>query len=245
MNLSSRSARMSAEAERLREMFADAAYDVTPSAVPLVAIEREGRRRRRRRRATVLGAACGALLVPLAVVGLRDGVPFGFGESVNPPAAHGDRATPSPAETAGRVRVVASGERVSVASGTEIWLTKDGSRWTEPGMPVQFHSVVNGNLDLSSPGVSLQASYWNDGRTFLSGVFHGSGEAAHVEVTTAAGVVHATALTLAGKPGWGAWYAVMPAPPTPAPDDAPSQDPRRVTVYDSSGAVLATGWYRP
>ncbi|MEU0434852.1 hypothetical protein ABZ153_25030 [Streptomyces sp. NPDC006290] len=245
MSLSSRSERMSAEAEELRELLADAAYDVTPSAVPLVAIEREGRRRRRRRRTTVLGAACGALLVPLAVVGLHDGAGLGFGESASSPAAHGHSATPSPAETAGRVRVVASGERVRVASGAEIWLTKEGSHWTEPGMPVQSHGIMNANPDPSGPRVSLQASYWNDGRTLLSGVFRGSGEVARVEVTTAAGVVHATALTLAGRPGWGAWYAVTPAPPTPAPDNAPSVDPLRVTVYDSSGAVLVSQGYRP
>ncbi|WP_405916567.1 hypothetical protein [Streptomyces sp. NBC_00728] len=245
MNHSSRSARMSAEAERLREVFADAAYDVTPSAVPLLAIEREGRRRRRRRRTAVLGAACGALLVPLAVAGIRDGVPFGLGESVNAPAAHGGSAAPSPAESAGRVRVVASGERVRVASGTEIWLTKDGSRWTEPGMPVQSHGVTDDYLSRVGPRVSLQASYRNDGRTFLSGVFIGSGEPARVEVTTPAGVLHATALTLAGKPGWGAWYVMTPAPPSPAPDDPPSWDPRRVTVYDTSGAVLVSQKYRP
>ncbi|MER5469372.1 hypothetical protein ABZX90_13325 [Streptomyces sp. NPDC002935] len=245
MNHSSRSARTSAEAERLREVFAEAACDVTPSAVPLGAIEREGRRLRRRRRTTVLGAACGALLVPLAVVGLRDGVASGSAGSVTTPAARGSSTSPSPSAGAVRLRVVAPGERVRVTTGTELWLTKDGMHWTERGMPAQSLSVVDGHLDMNGPGVSFQLSTRGDGRTFLSGVFHGTGEPARVEVTSPAGTVHAAALTLAGKPGWGAWYAVTTVPASPAPHATPTGDPWRVTVYDLAGRAIARQGYRP
>ena len=245
MNHSSRSARTSAEAERLREVFAEAACDVTPSAVPLGAIEREGRRLRRRRRTAVLGAACGALLVPLAVVGLRDGVASGPAGPVTPPAGGGSSASPSLSTGAARVRVVAPGERVRVTAGTEMWLTKDGTHWTEPGMPTQSSTAVDGNLDMNGPGVSFRLSPRGDGRTFLSGVFHGTVEPARVELTTPTGVVHATALTLAGRPGWGAWYAVTTTPASPAPDETSTGDPWRVTVYDSTGRAIARQGYRP
>ncbi|MFC7258803.1 hypothetical protein [Streptomyces lutosisoli] len=232
-----------AEAERLREVFTEAAYDVTPSAVPLASIEREGRRRVRRRRTAVLGAACGALLVPLAVVVvLRDGAASGPGEHVRPPAASAGSTSPSPSAPApaGKVRVVTPGERVRVAPGTKIWLTEDGKHWLEPGAPgAQFRSVTDGNLDMSSPGVSLQQS--GDGNSyFLSGIFHGTGEPARVEVKTAAGDRAGTALTLAGKPGWGVWYLVMKVPDSVTSADSVLGITRRVTVYDSAGGVIAS-----
>ncbi|MFD9006578.1 hypothetical protein ACFV0T_37500 [Streptomyces sp. NPDC059582] len=242
MNHSSPPAPTSAEAQRLREVFADAAYDVTPSAVPLGAIEREGRRRRRRGGTAVLGASCAALLVLFAVIGLRDNAVSESGRSVRPSADRGADVSPSASKSAGRVRVVAPGERVRVAQGTEMWLTRDGSHWTEPDLPTQSRSVVDGNLDLGSPGVSLQLSTRADGRTFLSGIFHGPGEPARVEVTTEAGIVQATALTLAGRPGWGAWYAMTRLQDTP---DTPSAAPWTVTVYGTSGGVLARQEYQP
>jgi len=243
MNRPFRSPRPPAEAERLREVFAEAAYDVTPSAVPLAAIEREGRRRRRRRRTTVLGAACGALLVPLAVVVLRDGASSRPGERVRPPAASADTTSPAPSAPAGKVRVVTSGERVQVAPGTKIWLTEDGKHWTEPGAPgAQFRSVADGNLDLNRPGVSLQQSGEGDGY-FLSGIFHGKGEPARVEVKTVAGDLNATALTLAGKPGWGVWYVTVKLPESATSATSANTMAgvtKRVTVYDSAGGVIAS-----
>ncbi|MFF1677457.1 hypothetical protein ACFVYG_15605 [Streptomyces sp. NPDC058256] len=232
-----------AEAERLREALAEVAYDVTPSVVPIAAIAREGRRRRRRRTAAVLGAACGVLLVPLAVVMLRGGVPDGQGEreQVTPPAAS---VSPSPSVSmphAGNVRVVTPGERVTVSPGTKIWLTEDGKHWTEPDQPTQFRSVTDGNLDLSSPGVSLQESGREDGTVFLSGIFYGPGEPALVEIRTAAGDIDGTALTLAGEPGWGVWYAEVKVPESVrSSSDFLGGVTERVTVYDSAGGVIAS-----
>lgn len=231
------------EAERLREVFAEVAYDVTPSAVPIAAIAREGRRRRRRRTAAVLGAACGVLLVPLAVVVLRQGVPAGPGEreQVTPPAAS---VSPTPSVSmphAGKVRVVTPGERVEVSPGTKIWLTEDGKHWTEPDQPTQFRSVTDGNLDLSSPGVSLQESGREDGVSFLSGIFYGEGEPALVKIETVAGDIDGTALTLAGEPGWGVWYAEVKVPEaTTSSSDSQGGVTERVTVYDSAGGVIAS-----
>lgn len=242
MNHPSRPQSPVTEPERLREAFAEAALDVTPSVVPIAAIERAGRRRSRRRRAAVLGAACGVLLVPLAVVVLREDMSAGQGESerVTPPAAS---AGPTPSVSmahAGKVRIVTPGERVEVSPGIEIWLTEDGKHWSEPDQPTQFRSVNDGNLDLSSPGVSIQESV-HDGVSFLSGVFYGPGEPARVEVRTVAGVVDGTALTLAGEPGWGVWYAEVKVPESETPSSvSPVGVTERVTVYDSAGAVIAS-----
>ncbi|MEU8980284.1 hypothetical protein ACFVXW_32265 [Streptomyces sp. NPDC058251] len=250
MNHPFRSPRPPAEAERLREVFAEAAYDVTPSAVPLAAIEREGRRRGRRRTTAVLGAACGALLVPLAVVVLRDGAPAAPSEPsdrVKPPAASTGTASPSPSPSpSGRVRVVTPGERVQVAPGTKIWLAEDGKHWLEPGAPeAQFRSVTDGNLDLSAPGVGLQESGQQDGTSFLSGIFHGPGKPARVEVRTRAGNLNGTALTLPGNPGWGVWYALVKVPHSAAPGTTSTSVTRKVTVYDAAGGVLASQEFGP
>ncbi|MFE9765359.1 hypothetical protein ACFYPC_12650 [Streptomyces sp. NPDC005808] len=242
MNRTSRPQRPVVEPEGLREAFAEAALDVTPSAVPIAAIERAGRRRKRHRRAAVLGAACGVLLLPLAVVVLREDVASGQGESerVTPPAASAG-PTPSPSVAhAGKVRIVTPGERVEVSPGTEIWLTEDGKHWSEPDRPTQFRSVSDGNLDLSSPGVSVQES-GHDDVYFLSGIFHGAGEPARVEVRTVAGDIDGTALTLAGEPGWGVWYAEVQVPESRTPSsDSLTGVTESVTVYDSAGGVLAS-----
>ncbi|MEU8950783.1 hypothetical protein [Streptomyces sp. NPDC048489] len=132
-----------------------------------------------------------------------------------------------------------------MAPGIEMWLTTDGSHWSEPDLPPQSRSVVSGNLDMSSPGISLQYSTQADGRTFLSGIFHGPGKPGRVEVVTGGGVVHATALALAGQPGWGAWYAVTRLQESKERVGAPSGTPWTVTLYNSSGGVIARQQYHP
>jgi hypothetical protein len=235
------------EAGLMREMFAEAAYDVTPSAIPLAAIEREGRRRRSRRRATVLGAACGVLLVPLAVVVLRGGTsPADTGTDVSSsPTVTGDASSPTPSVPAGEVRVVTPGERVQVAPGIRIWLTQDGKHWTEPGAPEpQFRSVTDGNLDMGVPGVTLQES--GDGDTyFLSGIYYGgSADAARVRIETSAGHVNGTVLRLAGRQKWGVWYVMVKARGTSSTTRSPAASTagftERVTVYDSAGGVIVS-----
>lgn len=219
----------SAEAERLHEVFTEAAYDVTPSAVPLAAIERAGRQRSRRRTATVAGSACALLVVPLAVVALR--------EAVSP----GDERVTSPSGVPmATVRVVTAGERVEVAPGIKIWLTEDGKHWSSPAGPgPRFSSVKDGAIDLSAPGVTVQQEGAGDLGYFLSGVYHSRGDAARVEIKTTAGEVVGTALTLAGSPHWGVWYAMVSAPKSVAPG-TPVGVTRRVTVYDSAGGVIAS-----
>ncbi|MFK0024122.1 hypothetical protein [Streptomyces sp. NPDC090798] len=220
--------RPSAESGRLREVFAEAAYDVTPSAVPLAAIERAGRQRRRRRRAAVAGSACALLVVPLAVVALR--------EAVSPES--GDERVTSPSGLPmATVRVVTAGERVEVAHGIKIWLTEDGAHWSSPaGSGPRFSSVKDG---ADEPGVSVRQEGAGDLGYFLSGIYRGRGEAARVEIETTAGQVAGTALTLAGGPHWGVWYAMVSTPKSVAPDRSVDVT-RRVTVYDSAGGVTAS-----
>ncbi|MEV7683123.1 hypothetical protein AB0O64_31975 [Streptomyces sp. NPDC088341] len=156
------------------------------------------------------------------------------------------------AQASSSIRVVAPGERVKAAPGVRLWLTREGKYWSTPDMDEQFRSVVDGNLDLSTPGVSRQSESAGN-LYFHSGVYYGSRAAARVEVTTRTGrTVRASMVELPGKPGWGAWYTTTELPPVTAtvlgPEGAgtgrdaggPLDFIRGVTLYDSAGRVLAS-----
>ncbi|MFD9131219.1 hypothetical protein ACFVZA_02060 [Streptomyces bottropensis] len=153
--------------------------------------------------------------------------------------AHG--AATAVAEAAARKaptpRIVQPGEHVVAAPGFEFWLTAEGKHWLEPDLPdfPQFRSVVDGNIDLSRPGVSLQASGF-EGHYYLSGIYYGGkGTASRVAVRTSTGTVHGKLIELPGKPGWGVWYAVADLP---AQDDG-QEFLRSVTVHDTRGGVYS------
>jgi hypothetical protein len=152
--------------------------------------------------------------------------------------AHGIevRAADPGAAKPAKPRVVQPGEHVVAAPGFELWLTEEGKYWTTPDYPEpQFRSVVDGNIDLSQPGVTMQSTGTADGRYYLSGVYYGGrGTASHVVVETEAGPVRGKLIELPGRPGWGAWYAT-----TTAPSGSGSDFLGTVTVYDTKGRVYA------
>ncbi|WP_431986812.1 hypothetical protein [Streptomyces griseoflavus] len=144
------------------------------------------------------------------------------------PAARKNAPTP---------RIVAPGERVTAAPGFQLWLTAEGKHWTTPSMPEleQFRSVVDGNIDRGTPGVSVQSEI-SDGRAYLSGLYYGGkGTASTVVIETASGTVHGKLLELPGKPGWGAWYATTDV----RPDGGPLTFVSDITVRDTKGKVYA------
>ncbi|MFD5817278.1 hypothetical protein [Streptomyces sp. NPDC127038] len=139
------------------------------------------------------------------------------------------------ARTAPTARIVAPGEHVAEPGGAEFWLTPEGKHWTTPDDPEpQFRSVVDGNIDLGTPGVSAQSEGTAAGHWTLSGLYWGGkGTASRVTVRTTAGTLHAKLLELAGDPGWGVWYV--------STDVAPGQDfsLRHVVVRDTVGRVYS------
>ncbi|MEU2518600.1 hypothetical protein [Streptomyces sp. NRRL S-1314] len=149
-------------------------------------------------------------------------------EAAAPAAARPHAPTP---------RIVQPGERVTGAPGFELWLTPEGKHWTTPDMPEgQFRSVVDGNIDLTTPGVSLQSEGTPE-RVYLSGLYYGGkGTASVVELETAAGPVRGKLLELPGRPGWGVWYAT--AKPVPADDSWHFVS--EVTVRNTKGKVYAS-----
>ncbi|OKJ49586.1 hypothetical protein AMK27_36055 [Streptomyces sp. CB02009] len=139
----------------------------------------------------------------------------------------------------GTARVVMPGERVSAGPGVELWLTKQGKHWSTPQAGTQFRSVRDGST--ANPGLGVQQEGVN-GRLLLSGTFRGKGTPARVEVRTRDKVIQGTVVTLAGEPGWGAWYAdggtgktETLTPSHPQPDGFYES----ITVYDTTGKIIA------
>ncbi|MEU6365220.1 hypothetical protein ABZ876_05635 [Streptomyces sp. NPDC046931] len=131
-------------------------------------------------------------------------------------------------------RVVAPGEHVTAAPGFEVWLTPEGKYWKSPLMDEPgFRSVVDGNIDLSTPNVSMQAEV-GGGHAYLSGIYAGGkATASRVVVKTKEGTVHGDLVRLAGERRWGAWYAT-------ADYGTAGQDfITEITVYDTKGKVYA------
>ncbi|MGW1617025.1 hypothetical protein ACWCQZ_48250 [Streptomyces sp. NPDC002285] len=186
-------------------------------------------------------------VVAAAVAGALAGVPtvaFGFSSS----SVFTTAASAATTAKAGHqqvkkapvsgVRVVAPGERVQVKPGFELWLTEDGKHWSDPEVKNSFRSVVDGN---QTKGVSVQEESSMANGTLLSGVFMGKGEASRVVIRTRDGEITGTVVTLAGKPGWGAWYATSSAKPSQKQGIEALMDRyvRSVTVYDASGTIVA------
>ncbi|MEU1265385.1 hypothetical protein ABZ473_25625 [Streptomyces cellulosae] len=219
-----------ADTGRLREALAAAAYDVTPSRVPLAAVERRGRLLRRRRRTTVLGGGCAVLLAPLAFVTLHDDLDHRATRPATTVSAS-PQPSASPSAPAPTPRIVEPGERVTVAPGFVLWLTEEGKHWTTPENPVpEFRSVTTDNIDRNSPGVTVQSES-SPTRAYLSGLYYGGeGTASVVEVASKDGPVRGGLLELPGNPGWGVWYAVA---------DTGVDHLARVTVRTTEGRVYA------
>ncbi|WP_314409831.1 sigma factor-like helix-turn-helix DNA-binding protein [Streptomyces kroppenstedtii] len=218
--------RRAEKALRTHPAYREGAPDVGPSEgpsegppLPGPAIEAAGRtlRKRRRRTTAVLTAVGALLLVPLVVGAVR-----GTGSGSGGVTVSVERAA---------VRVVTPGERVEAAPGVQFWLSKDGTHVSAPGQPNQFRDAGE-----DKRGVTLwvDSTTGNGKRVFLSGVHRGPREASRVEVRTAGGTFTARLLTLAGSPGWSAWYvdAQLPGGGTSSSDIT-------VKAYDSAGTLLA------
>ncbi|MEW1873076.1 hypothetical protein AB0420_34180 [Streptomyces caelestis] len=182
-------------------------------------------------RMTVTNTYMAAVAVAVALAG-APGVAQAVTPAQAPGVAHAHHRISEPASsTAGAVRVVAPGERVRAGAGVELWLTEEGKHWSTPEMEHQFRSVVDGNIDLRSPGIGLMAETVGD-RCFLSGIHVTGHRSVRVVVDTSDGAVTASVVRLPGAPGWGVWYADVPLHEDLTVDG--------VTLYDKRGKEIAS-----
>lgn len=224
------------ETERLREVFRQAAYDLTPPPLPLAAIERAGRARRRRRVAG-LASVTGLLVASATVTALG----LGTSRLSLSPGGRTQTGTVS-AAAAGRpgaadplVRVVAPDERVTVSPGLTMWLTQAGMYASNPAAVTEFIPRIGGT---AVRGVSARSQDIS-GDWFVYGVCFGHGAPAKVRLRLTDGtVLPGHVLKLAGAIGWGAFYfdyASVSA--APVPRDAAGLIV--ITAYDATGGVIA------
>ncbi|MFG3347394.1 hypothetical protein ACGF1Z_20260 [Streptomyces sp. NPDC048018] len=183
--------------------------------------------------AAVVVAVCTAAAAPAVAAPERAAARTASGPSAHRAStAAGTVAVParSAAATAPSVRAVAPGERVDAGRGWTVWLTEEGRYWSGPDGDENFRSVVDGNVDLSRPGVSHQ-SEGDAAGVFHSGLYYGTRKAGKVVLTGTDGrQTPAILLALPGRPGWGVWYAHT------GPE---GRGGAAVALYDRNGRLLA------
>lgn len=211
-----------AEADQMRRALDDFADAMPAGLVDVTAVVRASHRRRSRRR--VAGAAVGAVLLgPAAYAFLPD--------------------TGTAPRTAGHVRVLAPGEKVTLDGTTRVWLTADGGfcRQDDPTSAASCTPVSGSPRNVRISDVRVPA----DARSVrLAGTFSAPGTAAGVRVRQGEATAEGTVLTLAGDPGWGAWFADVPLNTTPGVTDVVSvYDPAHRTIVGATESAPA--WSPP
>ncbi|MFI6985789.1 hypothetical protein ACIBSV_45505 [Embleya sp. NPDC050154] len=195
----------------------------------------------RRSRTRMLVAALGAA----AVVALG-GVAFASGDDTpaDPADPQPNRVAAAPAAPAAPLvsspaRVVEPEERIDVGGGNSTWLTTEGYHFVQNaaqhgaqfGKAVLFRGFPVGTVDIRA--------YEGRGSNLYTGAYRGNGVVARVTVEVAGRTLEAKLLTLAGSPGWSAFYVDGPVVPLPQSKwDPPFTAP--VKVYAADGTVLAS-----
>ncbi|MFF3404515.1 hypothetical protein ACFYW6_39820 [Streptomyces sp. NPDC002659] len=177
-------------------------------------------------------------LVAACAVTVMAGAPTAAFALTSPTAATTHAAKTASTVKKGPVRVVAPGEKVTVAPGVKMWLTKDGKQCEQHSFETTpwCQTLVGGKS-----GANLAGLDSNEHRAWLSGGYVGKGSPAGVKVRTLSGTIQGTVVTLAGNPGWGAWYAQAPiTKPAPINDKHPKPFLSNVTVYDTAGKTIVT-----
>ncbi|MBY8881767.1 hypothetical protein [Actinacidiphila acidipaludis] len=237
------------DADRLRRALRDAATGIRPSPWPARAVmERAGRGRRNRRLTVTLSAvavvaAAGSGIVltenraggsggPQAAPAAAPAAP-GHG---TPTASHVPTSPPTPALTWPTVRVVAPGRVVVMGHGPRLKL-EAGQRCVGTPGDWSCKSVTDGNQAAGT--VSLQSQGGTTGALYTP-LYIGGGTAARMSVTVAGHEYPLQVVTLPGHPGYATGYGTAPAPARGPGERLPAFTELKVTVYDTSGTVLAT-----
>lgn len=202
-----------AEAGQLRRALDDFADTMPVGPVDVTAVVRASHRRRSRRR--IAGAALGAVLLgPAAYAFLPD--------------------TGTAPRTAGHVRILAPDERVTVYGTTQVWLTADGG-FSPAGRPDERCELHPGQwctpLRTDQRRSRTGRHPVGDAHRYLLRARH----RCRCPRTAGEATAEGTVLTLAGDPGWGAWFADVPLNTTAGVTDVVSvYDPARRTIVGAT-----------
>lgn len=183
-----------------------------------------GRTLRRRRRAALSTALATAVLVPATALAALSLNPSGSGTPMRPAAS---------APVSAAVRVVAPEQTFAPGRGHTMWLTDRGLFLTAPRSPASPAKPTLAVADVPEGDIGCVA------RTDPTGALHtcvyrGSAEGATFTVTVAGRTLDTRTVTLAGRPGWAAFYAESPGPESQSPPDLV------ITARAADGTVLAS-----
>ncbi|MCX5233033.1 hypothetical protein [Streptomyces sp. NBC_00233] len=211
-----------AEADQLHRLLDGFANSIPHAPVNVDNIIRAAHRRRARRRTAGILAGASLLLGPLTFLAIPHDGP--------PPAADAPRVVPSS-------QTLEPGEKVVIAAGVKLWLTKDGKVCFQS---LKSHPICNDAAG-RKPGAVLVLLDEDEGhRAIIGGIFTGQGTPARMKAHTLNGAHDGTVVTLAGTPGWGAWYADAGITKgSPVNDMPPQSFLRSVAVYDTAGKTIA------
>nr|WP_163017137.1 hypothetical protein [Streptomyces chartreusis] len=183
-----------------------------------------GRRMRRRRQAALSTALAAVVLIPASAVAA-----LSLGSS-----GSGTPSVPAASTAASRqVKVVGSGEKVTLGRANTMWLTGQGMFLVTPKSSGTTKERVLNAAEVPSGKISAIASGDASG-TLYAGIYRGPGKAARITAALGNRKLNTQVITLAGSPGWAAFYADDPragAKSTPA---------LTVTVQAADGTILAS-----
>ncbi|MCX5233413.1 hypothetical protein [Streptomyces sp. NBC_00233] len=209
--------------EDLATALKQVAADLPVGPAPVDRVVRLGQRMRRRRQATLSTALAAAVLIPASAVAAVSLGSSGSGTPTIPAASTAASA---------QVQVVGSGEKVALSPATTMWLTGQGlnvvapkSSGTDKPDVMRVADVVPGKVSTTARG-DASGVLW-------SGIYRGPVTATtKVIIKLGARTLQAKVVTLAGKPGWGAYYAFDAKGMA---DVKPS-----ITVQGADGTILAS-----
>ncbi|MFC8008749.1 hypothetical protein [Streptomyces cinereoruber] len=210
--------------EDLAAALKQAAAGLPVGPAPVDTVLRLGRRMRRRRHATLSTALAAAVLIPASAVAALSLGSFGSRTPTVPAAS--TAASP-------HVQVVDSGEKVVLGRDKTIWLTGQGMFLATPKSSDTTKEPALNAAEVPSGKISANASGDASG-TLYAGIYRGPGKAARITVAIGSRTLNTQVITLAGSPGWAAFYA----------DDTRagtiSMPALTITVQAADGTILAS-----
>ncbi|MET7298694.1 hypothetical protein [Embleya sp. NPDC005575] len=232
---------MNEERDVLRAMLGESAARTPVGAAPVEATMRRGRALHKRRRAAGLAAT----VVALGVLGLGLGDVFDSSPSAHQSAVAPEQTRrPLPPPTV-QPLVVAAEQRVDTGFRHSTWLTSNGYHFVSNAAPAGAQYAEAVLEPRSHPdGVDLRV-FRGPVSTLYTGAYRGVAPVGRVFVTVNGRTLEARTLTLAGKPGWFAYYLEVPTAETHFPTTTP-ETPDGADVYTTDGTLLThTSLFEP
>ncbi|MFJ4866788.1 hypothetical protein [Streptomyces sp. NPDC088748] len=184
------------QGEDLAAALQQAAGSLPVGPPPLDTVVRLGRKMRRRRQATLSTALAAVVLIPASAVSALSFDSLGSGTPTIPASTTASTS----------VRVVGSGETIALARANTMRLTGQGVVLVTPKSSGTTKERLLKAAEVPS-GMISATTFGDASGTLYTGIYRGPRKAASVIVTIDSRSLSTQVVTLAGSPGWAAFYA--------------------------------------